>query len=443
MSDTVIRIENVSKLYRLGMIGTGTLAHDLNRWWARVRGKEDPYAKIGQVNDRTQEADGDYVWALKDIDLEVKQGEVLGIIGKNGAGKSTLLKLISRITAPTTGVIKAKGRVASLLEVGTGMHPEMTARENIYLNGAILGMKKREIAAKFDDIVEFAGCAMYVDTPLKRYSSGMKVRLGFAVAAFLEPEILIVDEVLAVGDAEFQKRAIGKMQDVSRTSGRTILFVSHNMGSINQLCPRSVWLDEGKVNDLGPTSKITSAYLQDGQQRDESHGPCVFDEDATKDAQVRSVSLVDHEGKPTRAFDCDRPVCVDIEFQVHRKVRGLYGYIDVRRRDGTVAMMSDSHDTPPNPLDGLPVGLHRLRLTIPARTLAPGEYEVYLTFASRSADDFQVDTPGIAGSFSLDDLTTKRGNGRTGFLSSLVHWEAEHTKGQELNERVSLQVQHD
>ena len=227
-----------------------------------MRGKEDPYAKIGQVNDRTKQAESDYVWALKDINFEVKHGEVLGIIGQNGAGKSTLLKLISRITAPTTGEIKAKGRIASLLEVGTGMHQEMTARENIFLNGAILGMKRQEIARKFDDIVDFAGCAMYVDTPVKRYSSGMRVRLGFAVAAFLEPDILIVDEVLAVGDAEFQKKAIGKMKEVSTSEGRTVLFVSHNMGSIKALCNKGMMLVNGYVEYCGNVDKTIEQYLQ-------------------------------------------------------------------------------------------------------------------------------------------------------------------------------------
>lgn len=258
MPDTALSIEQLSKQYRLGEIGTGTLSHDLNRWWARFRGKEDPYSQVGQVNDRAQKnKTSDYVWALRNLNFEVKQGEVLGIIGKNGAGKSTLLKLISRVTAPTQGRIRAKGRIASLLEVGTGMHPEMTARENIYLNGAILGMRHHEIAQKFDDIVDFAGCALYVDTPVKRYSSGMRVRLGFAVAAFLEPEILIVDEVLAVGDAEFQKKAIGKMKAVSQGSGRTVLFVSHNMGSIRTLCSRALVLEQGtQVYDGTPEESI-------------------------------------------------------------------------------------------------------------------------------------------------------------------------------------------
>ncbi len=262
MSDTVIKVENLSKLYRLGEVGTGTISHDLNRWWARMRGREDPLAMVGQVNDRTKKAQkGESVWALKDINFEVKQGEILGIIGKNGAGKSTLLKLLSRVTAPSQGSIKVKGRIASLLEVGTGMHPEMTGRENVFLNGTILGMTRKEIASKFDDIMDFAGCSKYADTPVKRYSSGMKVRLGFAVAAFLEPEILIVDEVLAVGDAEFQKRAIGKMKEVSQNEGRTVLFVSHNMSSIKTLCNKCIMMEKGQVARIGDTEEIIHQYL--------------------------------------------------------------------------------------------------------------------------------------------------------------------------------------
>lgn len=267
MSDIVLSVENLSKQYRIGEIGTGTLSNDMKRWWAQVRGKEDPFSLVGQVNDRTKKAESDFVWALKDVNFKVKQGDVLGIVGKNGAGKSTLLKLISRITSPTTGSIKVKGRIASLLEVGTGMHPEMTARENIYLNGAIMGMTKREISRKFDEIVDFAGCALYVDTPVKRYSSGMRVRLGFAVAAFLEPEILIVDEVLAVGDAEFQKKAIGKMKDVSSGDGRTVLFVSHNMESIEALCTSCAVFKNGTVLQQGETNEMIELYLKDNREK--------------------------------------------------------------------------------------------------------------------------------------------------------------------------------
>tara|TARA_R110002072_G_scaffold131586_4_gene271383 strand:+ start:17127 stop:18407 length:1281 start_codon:yes stop_codon:yes gene_type:complete len=258
----ILKAKNISKQYRLGLVGTGTLSHDLNRFWYRIRGKEDPYLKVGAANDRSETATENYVWALRDINFEVQEGEVLGIIGKNGAGKSTLLKILSKVTSPTTGVIKTKGRIASLLEVGTGFHPELTGRENIYLNGAILGMNKKEIASKEEEIVDFSGCAMYIDTPVKRYSSGMRVRLAFAVAAHLEPDILVIDEVLAVGDAEFQKKAIGKMQDISKTDGRTVLFVSHNMAAVKSLCTRAIVLEHGYVKFEGQTDEAVDFYLQ-------------------------------------------------------------------------------------------------------------------------------------------------------------------------------------
>ncbi|MDT8416126.1 MAG: ABC transporter ATP-binding protein [Flavobacteriaceae bacterium] len=258
----ILQIENISKQYRLGTVGTGSLAHDLNRWWHTVRGKEDPYLKIGEVNDRGSKATSDYVWALKDINFEVQAGEVLGIIGKNGAGKSTLLKLLSRVTAPTTGAIRTRGRIASLLEVGTGFHGELTGRENIYMNGAILGMTKKEIDSKLDEIIAFSDCERYIDTPVKRYSSGMTVRLGFAVAAHLEPDILVVDEVLAVGDAEFQKKAIGKMQDISGSEGRTVLFVSHNMAAVKSLCTRAIVLENGRKSFEGNVDSAISNYLK-------------------------------------------------------------------------------------------------------------------------------------------------------------------------------------
>ncbi|MGJ8551136.1 ABC transporter ATP-binding protein [Winogradskyella wichelsiae] len=263
----ILKAENISKQYRLGLVGTGTISHDLNRWWARMRGKEDPYLKVGAVNDRSTKADSAYVWALKAINFEVHKGEVLGIIGKNGAGKSTLLKILSRVTIPTTGEIKTRGRIASLLEVGTGFHPELTGRENMYLNGAILGMSKAEIKAKETEIIEFSGCERYVDTPVKRYSSGMRVRLAFAVAAFLEPDILVIDEVLAVGDAEFQKKAIGKMQDISKGDGRTVLFVSHNMAAVKSLCTRAIVLENGTSVFEGGTDEAVSFYLNLGNTK--------------------------------------------------------------------------------------------------------------------------------------------------------------------------------
>ena len=256
----ILTFENISKQYRLGQVGTGTLRHDLNRWWYNVRGKENPYLKIGEINNKKSTRSNEYVWSLQNISFEVAQGEVLGIIGKNGAGKSTLLKILSKITAPTTGIIRSKGRIASLLEVGTGFHPELTGRENIYLNGAILGMTKNEITLKLDEIIEFSGCERYIDTPVKRYSSGMVVRLAFAVAAFLEPEILVIDEVLAVGDAEFQKKAIGKMQDISKSGGRTVLFVSHNMAAIRNLCTSAIVLDQGKLVYKGSVQDSIDFY---------------------------------------------------------------------------------------------------------------------------------------------------------------------------------------
>jgi lipopolysaccharide transport system ATP-binding protein len=257
---TIIKVENISKQYRLGNVGLGSLSHDLNRWWYNMRGKEDPYLKIGEENDRSVKGKSDYVWALRDINFELKQGEVLGIIGRNGAGKSTLLKILSRTTTPTTGQIKIKGRVASLLEVGTGFHPELTGRENIFLNGAILGMTKKEIKNKFDEIIDFSGVERYIDTPVKRYSSGMYVRLAFAVAAYLDPEILIVDEVLSVGDIEFQKKAMGKMKDISEGNGRTVLFVSHNMVSIANLCTRGLILMNGNIALNGTIEDAIKQY---------------------------------------------------------------------------------------------------------------------------------------------------------------------------------------
>ena len=294
-----IEFENVGKQYRLGLVSTGTISHDLNRWWTmNVRGKEDPYLKIGETNDRAHKGESDYVWALKDINFKIEEGDVVGIIGKNGAGKSTLLKLLSRVTAPTTGRIIANGRIASLLEVGTGFHPEMTGRENIYMNGAIMGMTKQEISRKLDEIIDFSGCERYIDTPVKRYSSGMTVRLGFAIAAHLEPEILVVDEVLAVGDAEFQKKAIGKMQDVSRGGGRTVLFVSHNMASVRLLCSRGVVLENGQVAFDGGVNDAISYYIKD----DKNRGVRIIDGLKYNDTCLKITRFIVNEGELNEVF---------------------------------------------------------------------------------------------------------------------------------------------
>ncbi len=294
--EIILKVDNISKQYRLGTIGTGTLSHDLNRWWHAIRGKEDPYLKVGEANNRSTKGNSEYVWALQDISFEVEKGDVLGIIGKNGAGKSTLLKILSKVTAPTTGTIKSRGRIASLLEVGTGFNPELTGRENVFLNGAILGMTKKEIASKMDEIIAFSGCERYIDTPTKRYSSGMTVRLAFAVAAFLEPEILVVDEVLAVGDAEFQKKAIGKMQDISKSEGRTVLFVSHNMAAVKSLCTKGIVLEHGKVVFDGESNAAVDFYLTSDSNKVNTDLLSRTDRRGSGELKFSSVQLLDKKG---------------------------------------------------------------------------------------------------------------------------------------------------
>ncbi|TYA71409.1 ABC transporter ATP-binding protein [Seonamhaeicola marinus] len=314
MAEIILKAENISKQYRLGVVGTGTISHDLNRWWNRIRGKEDPYLKIGETNDRSSKGKSDYVWALKDISFEVKRGEVLGIIGKNGAGKSTLLKILSRVTSPTKGEIKTKGRIASLLEVGTGFHPEMTGRENIYLNGAILGMTKAEISSKIKDIITFSGCELYIDTPVKRYSSGMTVRLAFSVAAHLEPDILVVDEVLAVGDAEFQKKAIGKMQDISEGEGRTVLFVSHNMATVKKLCSNSIVLHNGTIAYRGTTEEAVEFYFSKSLNLSFENPKSRQDYPNTTGPKIARCALHDVNGKVQSIFKAGESVklCLSI-----------------------------------------------------------------------------------------------------------------------------------
>lgn len=313
---TAIEFENISKQYRLGLVSTRTLSHDLKRWYAmNIQGKDDPYLKIGEVNDRAHRGESEYVWALKDINFKVEQGDVLGIIGKNGAGKSTLLKILSKVTTPSTGTIKARGRIASLLEVGTGFHPEMTGRENIYMNGAIMGMTKAEISRKFDEIVDFSGVERYIDTPAKRYSSGMTVRLGFAIAAHLDPEILVVDEVLAVGDAEFQKKAIGKMQDVSKGEGRTVLFVSHNMGSISTLCNKGVFMENGTIKFVGHIEDTISLYISEG-----STESTIYGKNLQNDIHFKKVSIINKQGVPTDSIAYNERVGIDFEIGIKKYI---------------------------------------------------------------------------------------------------------------------------
>lgn len=316
MKNIALEVDNLSKQYRLGQVGTGTISHDLNRWWHKVRGKEDPYLKIGESNDRTKSGYSDYVWALRDINFQIEQGDAVGIIGRNGAGKSTLLKLLSKVTKPTLGEIKVKGRIASLLEVGTGFHPEMTGRENIYLNGAILGMTRREIKRKFDEIVDFAGVERYIDTPVKRYSSGMYVRLAFAVAAHLESEILIVDEVLAVGDAEFQKKCLGKMGDVSKGEGRTVLFVSHNIASVTALCNKGLLLENGLVLENGEIGKVINKYIEKGNS---SSGHFINENKASLN-YIEEVYFTNDSDIFTNNYRFNEEIFINIKFQLEKQL---------------------------------------------------------------------------------------------------------------------------
>ena len=369
--DIILKAENISKQYRLGQVGTGTLTHDINRWWHQLRGKEDPYLKIGDTNDRTTKGTSDYVWALKDINFEIERGEVIGIIGKNGAGKSTLLKILSRVTAPTTGSIKFGGRVASLLEVGTGFNGEMTGRENIFLNGAILGMTKKEIASKLDEIIDFSGCERFIDTPVKRYSSGMYVRLAFAVAAFLEPEILIIDEVLAVGDAEFQKKAIGKMQDISRTGGRTVLFVSHNMAAVKQLCTKTIMMENGMIVFEGKTDDGIDYYLQSNQY--EGYIGSYVNE-AVDESGFVSLALVDKNGAVRTEFGFDENICIKIKAKVAKQhLNANIGFRVVDKNERVIFTSEVKIDTLISAR-----GIYNLEVQLPVKFLAPNKFK--LTF---------------------------------------------------------------
>ena len=321
-----LKAENISKQYRLGQVGTGTLSHDLNRFWAQIRGKEDPYLKIGESNDRTSKGESEYVWSLRDINFEIEQGDAVGIIGRNGAGKSTLLKLLSKVTKPTTGKIYTNGRIASLLEVGTGFHPEMTGRENIYLNGAILGMTRKEITRKFDEIVDFSGVERYIDTPVKRYSSGMYVRLAFAVAAHLESEILIVDEVLAVGDAEFQKKCLGKMGDVSKGEGRTVLFVSHDLNAVSQICNSGILLNKGIVEYNGKIRETVATYLNSNNdsviylnQKDNS----------AKSMFIREIQVVKNNGEVSKEYLYNEPINFKFTIGINEKIKDTSFFVTI------------------------------------------------------------------------------------------------------------------
>jgi len=417
MSEVVIKVENLGKQYRLGSVGTGTISHDLNRWWAKARGKEDPYLKIGDVNDRSKKGESNLVWALKDINFEVKQGEVLGIIGKNGAGKSTLLKILSRVTGPTVGDIKVRGRIASLLEVGTGFHPELTGRENIFLNGAIMGMSKEEIKSKFDEIVDFSGVERYIDTPVKRYSSGMYVRLAFAVAAHLEPEILIVDEVLAVGDAEFQKKCLGKMKDVSG-HGRTVLFVSHNMATMNQLCKNGLMMQNGTILKQGRMDEVTPLYLN-SSFNDSLVSEIVFP-DNQKPFQIKQIQIKFSNGTLVdKSISLSDSFYVELNYRFRESVKKCNLTMIVQNSSGETVWFLDRTDYYKE-FFVADIGEYIAKINIPNPMLKPGQY--ILTFGlsdtQRNIDDHKFSVL----KFELENTDSIRLN-REGNLFVPTHWE--------------------
>lgn len=419
MKELAIKAENISKQYRLGEVGTGTLSHDLNRLWSRVRGKEDPYLRIGEVNDRTAKGGSGYVWSLRDINFEIEQGEAVGIIGRNGAGKSTLLKLLSKVTKPTTGSFKVNGRIASLLEVGTGFNPEMTGRENIFLNGAILGMRREEIKRKFDEIVDFSGVEAYIDTPVKRYSSGMYVRLAFAVAAYLESEILIVDEVLAVGDAEFQKKCLGKMGDVTNKEGRTVLFVSHNMTTINNLCKHSILLDKGEIYKQGLTSEIIPYYLS-GTQSDDMVPQVVFPHSEKKSFQILEAKLVDGNGKLISGgvIPTNKDYFVEVDYLFKTPVRKCHLTVIIKNASGEIVLFLDRSDFYQE-FFVAETGKYTARIKIQNPLLNPGVYFITLGLSDQQSNvnDHQFDVM----KYRVEDLSSIR-NSRAGSLFLPSEW---------------------
>jgi lipopolysaccharide transport system ATP-binding protein len=389
MTDTVIRIEHLSKQYKLGLIGGRRLQEDVQRWWAQLRGKPDPLLKIGEENHGN--CDGEYIWALRDVSFDVKPGEIVGIIGRNGAGKSTVLKILSRIMAPTAGRVKIKGRIASLLEVGTGFHPELTGRENIYLNGTILGMTKQDIKRKFDEIVAFSEIEQFIDTPVKRYSSGMNVRLAFAVAAHLEPEILVVDEVLAVGDIAFQKKCLGKMHDVSENEGRTVLFVSHNMQVVRALCQRGILLNQGRVVVNAPIMETIASYNEQLRKLEFNA------ETEVRNKQVRrgsgavrftTIKMQTQEGKDSQQFMMGDTIRFVLSFKVFKEVENLYVSVIFKSGKGSEIVTSVRHLISENRIHA---GYNdTVIIEFPKVNLRPEEYLLYFWLGNNIPRPYDV-----------------------------------------------------
>jgi lipopolysaccharide transport system ATP-binding protein len=415
----VIEIEKISKQYRLGKIETGTLKDDLSLAWANLLGKKNPFLELGDENIRDSNIKSKYVWALKDISFSVEQGEVLGIIGKNGAGKSTLLKILSRVTSPSTGSIRVKGRIASLLEVGTGFHPDLTGRENIFLNGAILGMSRREVLSKFDEIVAFSGVEKYIDTPVKRYSSGMYVRLAFAVAAHLEPEILIIDEVLAVGDAEFQKKCLGKMKDVSG-QGRTVLFVSHNIHAIKSLCQKGAYLKNGTLEMIGPIQPVVEKYLTDSKIAQETVAYDAIKPNAT--AYLNHAICANSTGAECYKFSTDEDILIKLWIKKPSTVRGIYGHITIKNSEEVIILETDTTEKEENVLDTVKVGEFESEIRIPKRILKTGIYYANLGLASPQNTKFQIESLNSFLKFEVTAGKTERDEHRVAILPIILDW---------------------
>jgi len=419
MAKTVIEINNLGKQYRLGEIGTATMSDDLKRFLYRVRGKEDPFLKVGEYNDRTKKGNSEYVWAIKDITFKVEEGQVLGIIGKNGAGKSTLLKILSRTTLPTIGEYKVRGRIASLLEVGTGFHPDLSGRENIFLNGAILGMRKSEIQRQFDAIVDFSGVERYIDTPVKRYSSGMYVRLAFAVAAHLEPEILIVDEVLAVGDAEFQKKCLGKMKDVSG-QGRTVLFVSHNLGAIAKLCNKSVLLENGTLKGYDETRKIISEYYSNSTIAENNF--IKFDKLLEKDIQVLSARLIDKTSELiAEPIDVPEKFYIDVTFGANRYIKNVHMTIEIRNSEGENVLFSDRTDHAGG-YPSMDAGVYNMKMEFPNPLLNVDKYYISITCMDNDNEDNRHVVENAL-QFEIKDTKRFRTYYRPGAILQILNWD--------------------
>ena len=414
---TVIKCQNVSKLYQLGNFSSGSFSQDFSRWWSMTLGKDDPFLKIGENNVKNLISKSNIIWSLKDINFEIKAGEKIGIIGKNGAGKSTLLKVLSQITSPSTGKINIKGRIASLLEVGTGFHPELTGRENIFLNGAILGMRKNEIKKKLDEIIQFSGIEKYIDTPVKRYSSGMYVRLAFSVGAHLQSEILIVDEVLAVGDAEFQKQCLGKMNDVSNSEGRTILFVSHNMNAIEKLCNKSILLENGYVTKIDDTKNVMTDYLTQQNTLSLPEKELSINNNS---ASFKSICFKNSQNEIANQFNLNDIFYLELSIDIFEQINGMELTVSVTNSRGTNVIFSNISDCVNIKALDFSIGLKRLKITFPSSFLIPDIYNVRISAHISGSTD--IDTREDIATFKINPENDYRNYGWSNVLSN-TKWE--------------------